>query len=104
MADVTTKIAGQNVTLIDNGDGTYRIDLGTFAARQFIRQGELAQLREARDQKVVLRDNAVEQIAIYAAHRLEHVTIRDTLNAEIAALNGNIAELVAWLQDQGDVA
>lgn len=103
MANVTTKIAGQDVTLIDNGDGTYRIDLNTFQARRFIREGELAQLRAERDEKIAQRDLAAFLRDNYNASRLEQVAVRDALVAEIAEINTNIDELVAWLQGQGDV-
>jgi hypothetical protein len=103
MADVTTNINGQQVTLTDNGDGTYRIDLSTQAARAFIRDGELQQLRDERDAKVIERNQAVANIQKALAQRDGYIAQRDALNAEITALNTNIQELVAWLQGQGDV-
>lgn len=103
MADVTTKINEQDVTLVDNGDGTYRIDLNTQAARAFIRNGELAQLRATRDQKVVERDRARANIDKAVAQRDSEIAMKDALNAEITALNANITELVNWLTGQGDI-
>ena len=102
MADITTTIAGQPVTLIDNLDGTYRIDLSTADARRFIRDGELAQLREERDLKVALRDRANERIVAMNDERVKEIVQRDALNADITALNANITELADWLQSQGD--
>lgn len=103
MADVTTTINGQEVTLTDNGDGTYRIDLTTQAARNFIRLGELADLREQRDAAISFRDTAITEINKAIAQRDSWIAERDARNAEITALNANITELVNWLQGQGDV-
>lgn len=103
MADITTELNGQPVTLIDNGDGTYRIDLGTSDARKFIRLGELEELRGDRDQQKALitlysdsRDHHTAEKDRYAALRLTAVAERD-------AINLRIDELVAWLESVGDI-
>jgi len=101
MADVLTTINGEQVTLIDNLDGTYRIDLGTQDARRFVR-GELDQLRAEKDALVQQRTQTVSEIDIANTRRLALIDVRDAINAEIDVLNTNIAELVAWLQGLGD--
>ena len=102
MADITTKITGQDVTLVDNGDGTYRIDLLTSEARRFIRDGELARLRAERDRVIAERDRHEELRLLAIAARDQAVADKATEVAKLADLNANIAELVDWLQGQGD--
>jgi hypothetical protein len=104
MADLNTNINGQPVTLVDNGDGTYRIDLNSQQARAFIRDGELADLRAERDLEVEKRDQAVRDINDAVAKRDEAIAVRDAANARIVELNANLAELRDWVIAQGDSA
>lgn len=101
MADILTTINGEPTTLIDNGDGTYRIDLGTSDARKFVR-GELQQLRAEKQEAIEDRDNANRARQEAIAVRDLAIAERDALNVRIAEINTNIDELVAWLQSQGD--
>lgn len=109
MADRVTQINGQEVTLIDNGDGTFRIDLLTFEGRAFIREGELADLRSERDSRIAQRNerNAAiadlnQRVSALTATRADLITGRDEDNARITELNARISDLVDWLQTLGD--
>lgn len=102
MADITTTINGQPVTLIDNLDGTYRVDLNTSEARRFIRTGELAQLRAERDELVLQRTklNGARDQAI--SERDHYIAERQVVQDRIDVIAPIIDELVAFLQAVGD--
>jgi hypothetical protein len=109
MADITTKLSDQDVTLKDVTDPAYVppstgyvIELTDAQSRLFIRLGELARLRENRDRDIFLRDDANAQITQLNTTRTEVIAKRDALNASIIEANTRIQELVDWLQSQGD--
>lgn len=99
--DIVTSINGVAVTLTDNGDGTYNIDLTTSQGRGFIR-AELQQLREDKDVLVRDRDLAELRRARHVAARDSEVVAKSAAAASIDEVNIRIAELVAFLQGQGD--
>lgn len=109
MADFNTKIADQDVTLLDVTEPGYTaptvgyaIHLTDTASRNFLRLGELAELREERDRLVELRNADNEFIAVLNEQRTAKLSERDEKNTRITELNTRITEIVAWLQSQGD--
>ena len=101
MADITTKINGELTTLVDNGDGTYRIDLVNQEARRFVR-GERDQINEALDRARDEKASLVQQRDFYAQQRTLVADRINAINAEIDELVANKDELTAFLTGQGD--
>ncbi|HUW94444.1 MAG TPA: hypothetical protein VMW58_01540 [Anaerolineae bacterium] len=101
MANVVTTINNVPVTITDDLDGTYSIDLSTQQARQFIRK-ELDQLREEKQELSAVRDGQEAKRLQYIAMRDSAVASKDEANAKIDNLNLRIAELQAFLQGLGD--
>lgn len=102
MADITTKLNGQDVTLIDNLDGTYRIDLNTQDARNFIRLGELVEVRAEKQALVDERDSLNIQLGLSQARTASLVARKAEINTKVDDLNTVIDTLAAWVQSQGD--
>jgi len=109
MADVTTQIRGQDVTLCDvtkpgytpptNG---YVIELNTGQGRRFIRLGELEDLRTEKQEVLALRQIQNDEISHYQTIIVEARASRDEKTARLDELNARIDEIVAWLQSEGD--
>lgn len=118
MADFTTKLNDRTVTIKDVTDPGYVapttgsvIELTDAAARAFIREGELAELRAERDAAVEKRNQLIVDIQVLVDlaqkitdKRLATVAERDVLNERITELNTRIPEIVDWVRGQGDDA